>query len=132
VSLTLWQAVALVPYIRVLMSTLTCVRRARVLLAFIGVVACVTACGSDESPPPGVSSEIPSDSGPNTPTDGPFMVPIGSPCTEGETQTCKVLLPAHGSIHPCFVGRQICIGSKWGPCEELPEAGAPADGSAVN
>lgn len=107
-------------------------RVARVLVASITVAGALSACGSGDTAPPGAPTETPSDSGPNnTGSETGFMVPVGSPCTEGAMKDCKVLLPAHGSIHPCFVGVQICSDGKWGLCVDRPEAGTSADGSAV-
>lgn len=122
----------MVPYIRVLMSTPTFARRVRLLLAPFAVMAGVGACGSNDAAPPGAPPEALLDGGPTSKLpDGGFMRPIGSTCTLGAMQACKVLLPAHGSIHPCFVGVQICSNGTWGPCTDPPEAGARADGSTA-
>lgn len=37
-------------------------------------------------------------------------------CTEGERKTCRVYLPSHNGVQPCFVGEQLCTGSIWGNC----------------
>jgi hypothetical protein len=37
-------------------------------------------------------------------------------CTDGETQVCRIYLPSHNDIQPCFVGEQLCADSAWGEC----------------
>lgn len=37
-------------------------------------------------------------------------------CTDGETQVCRIYLPSHNDIQPCFVGEQLCTDSTWGDC----------------
>ncbi len=107
-------------------------RSARSLLGCLALVGGAAGCGSGDQAPPGPPLEAPTDSGPNRQNgDSSYMLPVGSPCTEGTMKACKVLLPAHGSIHPCFVGVQICSGGAFGPCVERPEAGPPSDASAV-
>jgi hypothetical protein len=106
-------------------------RAAAVSLFTLGLVV---ACGSDESLP-GAPPDIFPDTGPVVPPpDASYVAPVGKPCVEGTMPACKVLLPAHGSIHPCFVGVQICTHGKLGPCVEKPEAGTVigSDGSVVH
>jgi hypothetical protein len=38
-------------------------------------------------------------------------------CTDGATRTCRIYLPSHNDVQPCFVGVQACVGSRWGDCE---------------
>ncbi|HTV20451.1 MAG TPA: hypothetical protein VMG12_17325 [Polyangiaceae bacterium] len=38
-------------------------------------------------------------------------------CTDGETRACRVYLPSHNDVQPCFVGEQTCASSRWGECE---------------
>jgi hypothetical protein len=38
-------------------------------------------------------------------------------CAEGATRECRVYLPSHNEVQPCFVGEQVCTGSAWGTCE---------------
>lgn len=106
-------------------------RWARVALATCCLAGLAVACGSEEGPP-GAPPEVAFDSGPTLTADSGYMVPVGSPCTEATMKPCKVLLPSHGSVHPCFVGVQICTDGKWGACVERPEAGPAGDGGAVN
>ena len=107
-------------------------RSAGPLIAGLALLGGAAGCGSGDEAPPGAPVEAPTDSGPKTQNgDSSYMLPVGSPCTEGAMKACKVLLPAHGSIHPCFVGVQICVGGTWGHCVERPEAGPPSDAAAV-
>jgi hypothetical protein len=38
-------------------------------------------------------------------------------CSDGVTRECRVYLPSHNDVQPCFVGEQACVGSEWGECE---------------
>jgi hypothetical protein len=38
-------------------------------------------------------------------------------CSDGATRACRVYLPSHNDVQPCFVGEQACVGSRWGECE---------------
>lgn len=38
-------------------------------------------------------------------------------CAEGATRECRVYLPSHNDVQPCFVGQQLCVDSAWGECE---------------
>jgi hypothetical protein len=110
-------------------------RSANTLAVSLLVSVVAAACGGDDEGPKGAPPEVPiGDSGPLPPflTDGGYIQPVGSPCTETDVKECKVLLPAHGPIHPCFIGVQICTNGKWGECIEPPDAGPAADGGVVN
>jgi hypothetical protein len=37
-------------------------------------------------------------------------------CDEGSTQDCRIYLPSHDGVQPCFVGVQECSESAWGEC----------------
>jgi hypothetical protein len=37
-------------------------------------------------------------------------------CNVGETQQCRIYLPSHNDIQPCFVGEQQCTDGEWGQC----------------
>ncbi len=47
-------------------------------------------------------------------------------CEDGATRVCRVYLPSHNDVQPCFVGEQLCGGGQWGECEsgELVDANA--------
>jgi len=108
------------------------VRSAGSVVASLGLVGGAVGCGSDDSLP-GAPPDIFPDTGPVVlPPDASYVAPVGTPCVEATMKVCKVLLPAHGSIHPCFVGVQICTNGKLGQCVERPEAGVVGpDGSAT-
>lgn len=38
-------------------------------------------------------------------------------CSEGTTRACRIYLPSHNDVQPCFVGEQACISARWGECE---------------
>jgi hypothetical protein len=38
-------------------------------------------------------------------------------CADGATRECRVYLPSHNDVQPCFVGEQLCVRSQWGQCE---------------
>jgi hypothetical protein len=38
-------------------------------------------------------------------------------CTDGATRACRIYLPSHNDVQPCFVGEQACVGARWGECE---------------
>jgi hypothetical protein len=37
-------------------------------------------------------------------------------CEEGATRVCRVYLPSHNGVQPCFVGEQTCESAHWGEC----------------
>jgi hypothetical protein len=37
-------------------------------------------------------------------------------CADGATRDCRVYLPKHNDVQPCFVGEQTCVGSQWAEC----------------
>lgn len=37
-------------------------------------------------------------------------------CTSGEVKVCRIYLPAHNDVQPCFVGEQRCEAGAWGDC----------------
>jgi hypothetical protein len=69
---------------------------------------------------------------PDTHVDGADTVPVASAtqpsgpsalaataCAEGALRTCKVQLPGQGSVHQCFVGKQLCTSGAWTDCQDL-------------
>lgn len=85
-------------------------------------VAC--ACGSsDDRPPPPSNEVVDYDPGAG---DGRDVYATGS-CGEGTTQTCRIYLPAHNGVQPCFVGVQTCTDQTWGPCGDAVLVDANAD-----
>jgi hypothetical protein len=55
----------------------------------------------------------------------------GGSCTPGSTQQCRVYLPAHDGIQPCFVGEQRCIDSRWSECSDAVLVDANKDDAAI-
>ena len=48
-------------------------------------------------------------------------------CSDGETRACRVYLPSHNDVQPCFVGEQTCRSASWGECESGSVVNANAD-----
>ncbi len=53
-------------------------------------------------------------------------------CAEGTTQACRIYLPSHNGIQPCFVGEQVCVSAQWGDCESGALVDANAGDSAID
>lgn len=98
--------------------------------AFVALVA--AACGSsDERPPPS-----PSESDftvPNTGNTGDARdVFARGSCTDGDTKACRIYLPAHNDVQPCFVGEQSCAEGRWSDCGKAALVDANADDSNID
>lgn len=52
-------------------------------------------------------------------------------CTEAATRECRVYLPSHNDVQPCFVGQQTCSASQWGECESGVLVDANADDAEI-
>ena len=96
-------------------------------------------CGGDDHPPPAPASEdgtgarldnsnLRDDS---SAADDRDAVADGS-CTPGSTQACRVYLPAHDGIQPCFVGEQRCVNSHWSECADALLVDANKDDAAID
>jgi hypothetical protein len=91
--------------------------------AFVLCALASGACGSGNGRPP----PAPAEDGLNNPgdlsnydsttADSRDNVAAGE-CETGTTQDCRVYLPAHDGIQPCFVGVQSCVEEHWGDCED--------------
>jgi hypothetical protein len=114
------------------MLMLSARRAANHLATCFALVAGAIGCGGDEAPPMAPLEVPPSDAGRPLPLDATILEPVGSSCVEAEMKRCVVKLPSQGTIHPCFVGVQICTDGKWSRCIEPPDAGTVEGGSAVN
>jgi hypothetical protein len=77
-------------------------------------------CGSEEDRPPPAPAdlELTDLSRYDSSTADARDVWAEGACESGTTQECRVYLPAHDGIQPCFVGRQQCRNEQWGLCEE--------------
>lgn len=92
------------------------------------VLAVACACGSSDDRPPPPSNEV-VDYDP-TGGDGRDVYAVGS-CAEGDTKSCRIYLPAHNGVQPCFVGVQTCTDQTWGPCGDAVLVDANADDAAL-
>jgi hypothetical protein len=100
------------------------------------VVLLALACeGSPERPPPptseseiGLTDLIQYD----TSTADTRDVYATGACTEGATRECRVYLPSHNDVQPCFVGQQACVGSEWSECESGVLVDTNADGAEID
>jgi hypothetical protein len=74
-------------------------------------------CGApDERPPPSDDVEPIELSRYDASTADTRDVVATGGCAEGERKTCRVYLPSHNGVQPCFVGEQLCTSSVWGDC----------------
>jgi hypothetical protein len=53
-------------------------------------------------------------------------------CTAGTTRECRVYLPAHDGIQPCFVGEQRCVENAWSLCDDALLVDANKDDTAID
>jgi len=105
------------------------------VLALLG-----TACGGDDHPPPAPASADGSGARldnsnlrnyDSSSADERDAVADGS-CAPGSTQECRVYLPAHDGLQPCFVGEQRCVDSHWSECADALLVDANNDDSAID
>lgn len=108
------------------------------LLTLLAVL--VTGCGGDDHPPPapaaadGTGARLDNSNLRNydsSTADERDAVADGS-CTPGTTQECRVYLPAHDGLQPCFVGEQRCVNSRWGECADALLVDANQDDTAID
>jgi len=99
-----------------------------------------TGCGGNDHPPPAPSSADGSGARldnsnlrnyDSSSADERDAVADGS-CTPGSTQECRVYLPAHDGLQPCFVGEQRCVDSHWSECADALLVDANKDDSAID
>lgn len=99
--------------------------------AIVGLV--LAACGSsDDRPPPSQSESdftVPRTDGATG--DARDVFARGS-CTDGERKTCRIYLPAHNDVQPCFVGEQACADGVWGDCGKASLVDANADDASLD
>ncbi|MEO8179464.1 MAG: hypothetical protein ABI895_11595 [Deltaproteobacteria bacterium] len=53
-------------------------------------------------------------------------------CTAGMTRECRIYLPAHDGIQPCFVGEQRCVENQWSLCDDVLLVDANRDDEAID
>jgi hypothetical protein len=103
--------------------------RSSVSGAWVTTVLLGVACGApeDERPPPpssGGGTEL--DGYDPSTGDDRDQVAAGT-CENGDTQGCRVYLPEHNGVQPCFVGTQTCLDSAWSSCGDAVLVDANAD-----
>jgi hypothetical protein len=80
---------------------------------------CVACSSEDDRPPPAqFQSDLPDLTNYDSSTADSRDVWAKGGCEAGTSQECRVYLPAHDGIQPCFVGVQQCIDGAWGQCDE--------------
>ena len=93
------------------------------------------ACSSNDRPPPAEPqddldlSDLSQYDGDNS--DARNVLAAGG-CTDGETQACRIYLPSHNDIQPCFVGEQLCAEGAWGDCGNTVLVDANNDDAALD
>ncbi len=93
----------------------------------IGIAAFGVGCASrDLRPPPPEADTTDLTQYDSTTGDARDVFATGG-CTEGQSQTCRIYLPSHNGIQPCFVGVQECVDAAWGDCGSAVLVDANAD-----
>ena len=103
----------------------------RVVLA-IGVAALWVGCASRDPRPPPPDTDGTDLTDYNSMTGDVRDVFATGGCTEGQTQTCRIYLPSHNGIQPCFVGVQACVDAAWGDCGSAVLVDANADDAELD
>jgi hypothetical protein len=107
-------------------------QKTSLLLLLAGTMS--MACGSEEERPPPAPAdpELTDLSSYDSSTADARDVWAEGGCESGTTQECRVYLPAHDGIQPCFVGRQQCRNEQWGLCEEAELVNANSSDTTVD
>jgi len=103
-------------------------------LAALFVSLGIAACDGQDRPPPPPSEDIDLDDVVNydsSTADSRDIFASGS-CEDGAVQECRIYLPAHNGVQPCFVGEQVCSGTAWGECESGTLVDANADDAELD
>ena len=102
-------------------------------LAFLGSAGCGSP-EDDHPPPPASAADLlashVTNYDPST-ADSRDRFALGS-CEEGTTQSCRVYLPEHNGVQPCFVGTQTCSASAWSTCGNAVLVDANANDSVID
>lgn len=93
----------------------------RAAFAWMGALCCVlsvAACDDSEQRPPSAASDINLSDliGPDASTADVRNVFATGTCEDGAKRECRIYLPSHNDVQPCFVGEQTCVGTRWGEC----------------
>ena len=86
---------------------------------------------NDRPPPAPAGSEVPDLASYDSRTGDSRDVWAEGGCEAGSMQECRVYLPAHDGIQPCFVGVQKCVDGEWALCDEAELVDANAGDSAL-
>jgi hypothetical protein len=110
-------------------------QRARLSALFVFGL-CVSACGdaSQDRPPPapsGADLELPDLGRYDAATADSRDVVASGGCEDGATRECRIYLPSHGGVQPCFVGVQECRGAAWAECSDAVLVDANANDTAI-
>jgi hypothetical protein len=109
------------------------------LAALLGVAlgACTIfgGCGAPDDRPPRAAPEAGLDVTKLTQYDSSTAdsrdVFASGGCEEGATQVCRIYLPRHDDVQPCFVGEQECTDAAWGKCGSAVLVDANADDAEI-
>ena len=103
-------------------------------LALLGLIG--SACGSSSDRPPPAPAEADFEAPDLTHYDSTTAdardVFANGECEEGATKTCRIYLPSHDGIQPCFVGMQACVETHWGICGDAVLVDANADDAQLD
>jgi hypothetical protein len=79
--------------------------------------ACFAAgCGSSDRRAPASDLSVPDLSDYDSDQGDVRDVVASGQCEDGQVKTCRVYLPAHDGVQPCYVGEQTCADGAWGVC----------------
>lgn len=89
--------------------------------AFAALVLLAGACQRSEDRPPPSGSEADIDltdliQYDTSSADARDVFATGA-CTDGASRECRIYLPSHNDVQPCFVGEQTCVSASWGECQ---------------
>ncbi len=91
------------------------------------------ACGADGERPPPSEDNGPSQIDPGDPKGAGAGDDVADgPCEAGATKQCRIYLPSHNDIRPCFVGEQVCEDGRWSDCGDTVLVDANADDAELD
>jgi hypothetical protein len=100
----------------------------RLVLVLALAAPLLSACGSDEGPPPPAPAGSDSALAVSPPAaanskTAPSAAGTES-CTEKQVRECRVDLGPQGTVQNCFVGLELCRNGVWGSCLSAAEVEA--------
>jgi hypothetical protein len=111
------------------------VRRSLPRLLGVAFLSLAFACdGGSERPPPASNQDIDLDDLIRYDASSPDSRDVfaSGRCEDGAVQECRIYLPSHNGVQPCFVGQQVCGGAQWGACESGSLVDANADDAELD